>query len=56
MYARHPNQMPKSLQLALLDTEGRQLYSEPLQDVRAPLHIFKGECGYHLTETLFSLL
>ena len=33
---RHPDQMPEPPQLAPLNIDEQQLYSEPLQDVPAP--------------------
>ncbi|MEQ2190311.1 hypothetical protein GOODEAATRI_034443 [Goodea atripinnis] len=48
--------MPESTQLAPLDVEEQRLYSEPLQDSRAPHPISKGASGHPTEEAHFSRL
>ncbi|MEQ2308739.1 hypothetical protein AMECASPLE_031297 [Ameca splendens] len=48
--------MPEPPQLAPLDVEEQQLYSEPLPDGRAPHPISKGVPGHPTEEAHFSRL
>ncbi|MED6282046.1 hypothetical protein CHARACLAT_027922 [Characodon lateralis] len=53
---RHPNQMPEPPQLAPLDVEKQQLYSESLPDDRASHPISKEEPRHPVEETHFGRL